>query len=120
ARFRHSAPGRYHRHMSKPSWDEDPAELLRVGAGVDLASIDTSATPGFDGDKDDGEELLAASVEELSELQERLFAESRFGGTRSVLLVLQAMDTAGKGGIVRHVVGGVDPQGVRIHAFKAP
>ncbi len=49
-----------------------------------------------------------------------LFAESRKGGKRNVLLVLQAMDTAGKGGIVRHVVGSVDPQGVKIHGFKAP
>src|SRR5690606_18330914 len=57
----------------------------------------------------------------LSELQERLFAGSRAGeATDAVLLVLQAMDTAGKGGIVRHVVGGVDPQGVELAAFKAP
>jgi PPK2 family polyphosphate:nucleotide phosphotransferase len=49
-----------------------------------------------------------------------LFAESRFGGTRSVLLVLQAMDTAGKGGILRHVIGETDPQGIHLHAFKSP
>ena len=42
------------------------------------------------------------------------------GGRRSVLLVVQGMDTSGKGGIMRHVVGAVDPQGVRITAFKAP
>lgn len=54
-------------------------------------------------------------------LQERLFAESRAGVAKdAVLLVLQAMDSAGKGGIVRHVVGGVDPQGVALAAFKAP
>ena len=58
---------------------------------------------------------------ELSHLQERLFAASRGGDSRdSVLLVLQAMDSAGKGGIVRHVVGGVDPQGVLITSFKKP
>jgi PPK2 family polyphosphate:nucleotide phosphotransferase len=51
---------------------------------------------------------------------ERLFAEGRTGGTRSVLLVLQGMDTSGKGGTIRHVVGAVDPQGVHITAFKAP
>lgn len=95
-------------------------ELLRAGAGFELASVDTSATPGFDDDKDEGEEALADGAAELTELQERLFAAGKFGDARSVLLILQAMDTAGKGGIVRHVVGSVDPQGVHIHAFKAP
>ena len=56
----------------------------------------------------------------LGDLQERLFAESKGGGQRSVLLVVQGMDTSGKGGIMRHVVGAVDPQGVRYTAFKAP
>ncbi|MEQ1738262.1 MAG: PPK2 family polyphosphate kinase, partial [Rhodoglobus sp.] len=84
-----------------------------------LADIDTASHPGIDSKKD-AEKQLAGNAERLSELQERLFAESKFGGTRRVLLVLQAMDTAGKGGIIRHVVGGVDPQGVHIHAFKAP
>jgi PPK2 family polyphosphate:nucleotide phosphotransferase len=56
----------------------------------------------------------------LSDLQERLYAEGRTGGRRRVLLILQGMDTAGKGGVVRHVVGEVDPQGVAIASFKAP
>ncbi len=84
-----------------------------------LADIDTAAHPGIDSKKD-AEGQLATNAARLAELQERLFAESKFGGTGRVLLVLQAMDTAGKGGIVRHVVGGVDPQGVHIRAFKAP
>ena len=92
------------------------ASLLRARPGIDLAGVDTSATPGFDGDKAAGEEALAAGAEELADLQEQLFAASRSGGdTRRVLLVLQAMDTAGKGGIVKHVVGSVDPQGVVRH-----
>lgn len=95
-------------------------ELLRVGPGFSLADVDTSATPGFGGDKKAGQKALAAGVDAFADLQERLFAASRFGDTRSVLLVLQAMDTAGKGGIVKHVVGSVDPQGTHIHAFKAP
>ena len=95
-------------------------ELQRVGATLDLESIDTSATPGFFGDKKDGQKALDAGVAEFADLQERLFAASRFGDTRRVLLVLQAMDTAGKGGIVKHVVGSVDPQGTHIHAFKKP
>lgn len=106
--------------MSKPAWTDEPDDVLRVTRGFRLAEIDTSSTPGFEGDRDDGEQELDRNHDELGELQERLFAESRFGGARKVLLVLQAMDTAGKGGIVRHVIGGVDPQGVMIHAFKAP
>lgn len=94
-------------------------ELHAVGPDVELATIDPEATPGIK-DRDKAEKQLERNHEELGELQERLYAESKSGGTRSVLLVLQAMDTAGKGGIVRHVVGGVDPQGVKIHAFKKP
>lgn len=95
-------------------------ELLRAASGFDLSTVDPAATPGFDGGKKAGTKALADGVAELDELQERLFASSRFGGKRSVLLVIQAMDTAGKGGIVRHVVGSVDPQGVHIASFKAP
>lgn len=96
------------------------SQLLRVGPDVTLASIDPGATPGFAGDKKDGAKALDAGADEIADLQERLFAAGKFGDGRSVLLVLQAMDTAGKGGIVKHVVGSVDPQGVHIHAFKAP
>ena len=56
----------------------------------------------------------------LADLQERLFADGISGGRRSVLLVLQGMDTSGKGGIVRNAAGLVDPQGLRIKSFKAP
>ncbi len=95
-------------------------ELLRAAADLTLADIDTSSTPGFDDDKDAAEKALADGAERLSEVQERLFAASKAGGTQRVLLVIQAMDTAGKGGIVRHVVGAVDPQGVQLAAFKKP
>ncbi|QOD93440.1 MULTISPECIES: PPK2 family polyphosphate kinase [Microcella] len=95
-------------------------ELLRAPADVRLRDIDTRSTPGFDGDKADGEKALADGVDELSTLQERLHAASTAGETRRVLLVIQAMDTAGKGGIVRHVIGSVDPQGVQLAAFKRP
>lgn len=94
--------------------------LTPVTAEFELASIDPSSTPGFEGKKKDAEKALEKNSERLADLQERLFAESKFGGERRVLLVLQAMDTAGKGGILRHVIGGVDPQGVKIRAFKAP
>ncbi|WP_454044037.1 PPK2 family polyphosphate kinase [Cellulosimicrobium sp. Marseille-Q8652] len=101
-------------------WDSPPTEVLRASSGLDLATLDRHATPGFGGDKAAGQALVADHADELSELQERLFAEGRSGGSRSVLLVLQGMDTAGKGGIVRHVVGLVDPQGVAHHSFGVP
>jgi PPK2 family polyphosphate:nucleotide phosphotransferase len=106
-------------------WTGDPVELLRVGPGFRLADVDPDGSPGLDGiDKENAADLLAAGADELDTLQEKLYANSRAapfdGGGRKVLLVLQAMDTAGKGGIVRHVVGAVDPQGVRLTAFKAP
>jgi PPK2 family polyphosphate:nucleotide phosphotransferase len=97
-------------------------DLLRLSPGqeVRLGEIDTRLTPGSDGDKDAAADEMAAQAPRLADLQERLFAEGRSGGRRSVLLVLQGMDTAGKGGTVRHVVGAVDPQGVSITSFKAP
>lgn len=95
-------------------------DALRAEPGTDLATIDQRSTPGFDGDKAEGQEALAELSEVVSDLQERLFAESTAGGTRKVLLVVQGMDTSGKGGIMRHVVGAVDPQGVDITSFKAP
>ncbi|OMH23128.1 phosphate--nucleotide phosphotransferase [Tersicoccus phoenicis] len=100
--------------------DGDTADLLRVKRGFDLDAVDPGSTPGFSGDKTDGQAQLDAGTAELAELQERLFAASTGGAADSVLLVLQGMDTAGKGGIVRHVVGAVDPQGVALTAFKAP
>lgn len=95
-------------------------DALRITGPVDLASVSPASTPGFDGRKAAGQRALEAGAERLGELQERLFAESTAGGERSVLLMVQGMDTSGKGGIMRHVVGQVDPQGVRIKAFKAP
>jgi PPK2 family polyphosphate:nucleotide phosphotransferase len=95
-------------------------DMHRVGATLDLAAIDPSATPGFSGSKNDGHAALRDGAPELENLQERLFAESRLGSEQRVLLVIQAMDTAGKGGILDHVIGLMSPQGVRIHSFKAP
>ena len=96
------------------------SDQLRVGPGFVLADVDPQSTPGFDGDKAAGEAELAEGAAEFAELQEKLFAESLNGGKRSLLLVLQGMDTSGKGGIVGHVVGQVNPQGVRAVGFKAP
>jgi PPK2 family polyphosphate:nucleotide phosphotransferase len=93
----------------------------RLSAGpVDLAAIPTDATPGFAHRKSQGKAALSALGDELSDLQERLWAERTTGSRRRVLLVLQGMDTSGKGGVLRHTVGLVDPQGVEITSFKAP
>ncbi|MEU4389803.1 PPK2 family polyphosphate kinase [Kribbella sp. NPDC023855] len=96
-------------------------DQLRVPQGpVDLSSWDTRATTGFSGTKDEGKVALEALAPEVSDWQERLFAEGRKGGDRRVLLVLQGMDTSGKGGVIRHGAGLMDPQGLRITSFKAP
>lgn len=103
--------------MSQPSWSSQ----LRVPSGpVDLSSIDPRSTPGFRGKKADGEAALAELEPALSDLQERLFAHGRSGGTKRLLLVVQGMDTSGKGGTMRKAVGLMDPQGVSIRSFKAP
>jgi PPK2 family polyphosphate:nucleotide phosphotransferase len=110
---------------AKPDADEfrEPlggfTETLRVTQGFELADVDPSSTPGFDGDQDAGEKALADFEDELGDLIERLHAESTSGGKRSVLLVVQGMDTAGKGGIMRHVVS-VNPENVKATAFRAP
>jgi PPK2 family polyphosphate:nucleotide phosphotransferase len=107
-------------HAAQGIWDADPSENLRVRPGFVLADVDTDSAPGYSGDKKTAVGHLAAGAAELDGLQEMLFANSRLGDNRKILLVLQAMDTAGKGGILRHVVGSVDPQGVEIVAFKKP
>jgi PPK2 family polyphosphate:nucleotide phosphotransferase len=90
------------------------------GGTVDLASLDAGATPGFDGGKAAGKAALADLEDEVVDLQERLAADAYTGGRRSVLLVVQGMDTAGKGGVLKQVVGLLNPGGVRATAFKAP
>jgi PPK2 family polyphosphate:nucleotide phosphotransferase len=97
------------------------SDALRVRPGpVDLRGIDPSTTPGFGQHKVAARKAQQKLAPRLAELQERLFAEGRTGGTRSLLLVLQGLDTSGKGGTVRHVVGQMDPQGVRITSFGPP
>ena len=97
------------------------ADHLRLPIGqVDLAAIETDAAAGFTGTKAEGKTALAGLAAELADQQERLWAEGMAGSRRRVLLVLQGMDTSGKGGVLRHAVGLIDPQGVRITSFKAP
>jgi PPK2 family polyphosphate:nucleotide phosphotransferase len=101
-------------------WKQDAATVLRAGAEWSVNSPNASDTPGWSGARKDAEKQMKRQGERMSLLQEKLFAEGRAGGTRSVLLVLQGMDTAGKGGIVRHVLGMADPQGVALHSFGVP
>lgn len=95
-------------------------DLLRFQPGTRLADIDTNGKPGFDGDKDDGKEALPAMAEELTELQEMMYAAGYTGRTHRILLVLQGMDTAGKGGVVEHTVGLFNPNGMTLKSFKKP
>ncbi|AXT85377.1 phosphate--nucleotide phosphotransferase [Aeromicrobium sp. A1-2] len=94
---------------------------LTITAPVDLSAYDSRATTGFSGKKDDAAKHLAEMGKELSDLQEKLFAGGRAESSNArVLVVLQGMDTSGKGGIIRHVAGLVDPQGLTITSFKKP
>lgn len=108
-------------HPSGGHWTTSPTTLLRVGSGFRLADVDPDSTPGYGKGKKAGQADLAAAAAQFDQLQERLYAQSRTQpASPSVLLVLQAMDSAGKGGIVRHVIGATDPQGVHLKAFKKP
>jgi PPK2 family polyphosphate:nucleotide phosphotransferase len=81
-----------------------------------LSKCDPADTGGLDLDKAEAKEMLAADVKELSELQERLYADDKW----SILIVLQAMDAAGKDGVIKHVTTGLNPQGCEVHPFKQP
>jgi len=100
--------------------------VLRCPPGpVDVSKFDPAATPLFPGKgKADAPAQTALLAPLMDNLQERLYANGRVDGgptpKASVLLVLQGMDTAGKSGVVAHVIGLVDPQGISIRAFKAP
>ena len=97
-------------------------DLLRVapGTSVSLVAVDPRSTPGTDLGKAAARKAVAALGEPLADLQERLWAGGRTGDPRRVLLVLQGMDTSGKGGVVKHVAGLVNPTGVRISSFGKP
>ena len=81
-----------------------------------LAAFDPADTGGLDLDKDNAKAMLEQDVERLAKLQERLYAHDRW----ALLVVLQAMDAAGKDGVIKHVMSGVNPQGCEVHPFKAP
>ena len=91
--------------------------FVTKGRKFRLADVEPGDTGGLTSErKDEARELLAQGVQALSDAQERLYAQDRWG----VLLIFQAMDAAGKDGTIKHVMAGVNPQGVQVHAFKQP
>ncbi len=86
------------------------------GKSFQLASVDPDDHDGIDIEKDEAKDLLADNVKTLRDLQERLYAERK----TAVLVILQAMDTAGKDSAIEHVMSGINPQGFQIRSFKAP
>jgi len=94
-------------------------ERYRVddGKSFRLKDIDPADTGGLDTNfKHEAAALLAAGVEELAELQDKLYAQDRW----AMLLVFQAMDAAGKDSTIKHVFSGLNPQGVQVFSFKQP
>jgi len=81
-----------------------------------LADCDPAERFGLSTDIKDVESILADGIARITDLQQRLYASGQWG----VLMVLQGMDTAGKDGVIKHVMSGINPQGCEVHAFKAP
>ena len=81
-----------------------------------LSKHDPAECCGLTVDKKEAQAMLTDGIERLSELQQRLYADDRW----SVLIVLQAMDAAGKDSIIKHVMSGINPQGCEVHSFKQP
>ena len=89
---------------------------VKPGHRVDLADRDPGSTDGAPGERAETEATIPALLAELADLQDRLWAEA----SRSLLVVLQALDAGGKDGTIKHVFRGVNPQGVRVTSFKEP
>ncbi len=88
---------------------------VRTGDRIDLASLDTKTKGPFE-DKAEAVELTLKNVQAMQELQYRMFVEEK----QSLLIVLQAPDAAGKDGLIRKVLGKMNPQGCRTYPFKVP
>ena len=90
--------------------------LVKPGKKIKLDQWDPSDKSLFDLEKKQAENELDELTNDLEKYQELLFAEQK----HKLLIVLQAMDTSGKDGVIRHVFDGVNPQGVRVASFKVP
>ena len=102
--------------MAKKSEDARTIRPIIANGKTKLADIDTRSTCSFDGDKTATIEILAKLNAQLVELQNVLYAEHK----HKVLVVLQAMDTGGKDGVIRKVFSGINPLGIHVASFKAP
>lgn len=100
--------------MPKPHQFDHASFIVKPGSDVDLDKISSDADDDFK--KSEAKRALAQDIEALSDAQRFLWAD----GSRAVLIILQALDAAGKDGTIRHVMSGVNPQGVSVHGFKAP
>lgn len=103
----------------------DLRSILTVPADPDqarekLAELHPASTPAGPEDKEDAQTRTDSYLAELTELQERMFAASKGGLDRRILLVLQGMDTSGKGGVIEKTVGLLNPAPLELHSFKAP
>ena len=94
---------------------KDDNLLVKPGKKVRLNNFDTKYTGGFK-DKEDTAEMLAKDITRLAELQDMLYAMNKY----SLLVVIQAMDAAGKDGTIKHVMTGINPQGCSVTSFKQP
>jgi len=96
-------------------------DALRLTPGpVSLADHDAKDTSLFEGGKSEARKALRDAGAELADLQERMYADAYTGGRRRVLIVLQGMDTSGKGGVIDHALGLLSPNGFRLQSFKRP
>jgi PPK2 family polyphosphate:nucleotide phosphotransferase len=104
--------------MATPILASDILKRYRVttGSGFKLDRFDPADCCDLDIEKDEAKALLADGVKRLAKLQDRLYAEHQW----AVLLVLQGLDAAGKDGVIKHVMTGLNPQGCLVHSFKAP
>jgi len=104
--------------MASPILASDILKRYRVttGSGFKLDRFDPADCCELDIEKDEAKALLADGVKRLAKLQDRLYAEHQW----AILVVLQGLDAAGKDGVIKHVMSGVNPQGCEVHPFKAP
>lgn len=87
---------------------------VKSGEKVNLKKFSTKESAGYD--KESAKDEIKKNIKELNEFQEMFYADDRY----ALLVILQARDAAGKDGVIRHVMSGINPQGCRVHSFKTP